>query len=116
MADDYGQKIPVEITTSTMFLDKQNLSKSRYILGSIFCDYETDADIEVTIYYRRNNKLEWESLSPITLLKENKRYFQKLPNMGAVIDFYVKINTTVTSFILTSFKVFIKSKTTGKFS
>jgi hypothetical protein len=117
MADDYGNKIPVTILTSPVILDKADLSNERFILGYIVVSYEIDEDATITIYYKRNDEMEYEALESITLSKDKKRLYRKLPlKIGSVIDYYVKLDGSFEEFQITTFKMFIKIVTVGKHS
>jgi hypothetical protein len=115
MSNDFGSKIKVDIQSAPYLLDEGPKSNNRIVLGYLSSVYEFDADATVTIFFRRNELMQWESLSPITLSKDVKRFFQKLPLIGEVIDFYIQLTGEFINFTLTSLKVSKKELPVGKF-
>lgn len=116
MADDYTELIPIELITSPILLDKKTqLSSQRYILGYLVADYVIDQDATVVIYYRKDNDMVYKSLDPITLSKDKKRFYRKLPlRIGSVIDYYVTVNGSFKEFLFTTFKLRVKILPVGK--
>ena len=114
MADN-GNNIPVIIESSPVQTDEELKTNSRMILGYLSAKYESDADITVTISFKRDNDMEWENSDPITLSKDEKRYKGQLPLGLSVIDFYViaELNPTE-DFWISSLKVHIKTSSCGK--
>lgn len=116
MSNDYGEKIRVNLKTSPVQLDKQSkISGDRFILGYLVMVYDIDQDAEVTIYYKRDASMAWESLDPITISKDQKRLYRKLPlSIGSVIDYYVDFDGDFEELEITTMKLKIKGKLVGK--
>jgi hypothetical protein len=116
MADDYTQPIEVDIISSVVQLDdKTQLSNERFVLGWMVIVYEIDEDATLDLYYRRNRDMEFTAMNSITLSKDHKRFYRRLPlNIGSVIDFYIKVSGNFKEFQITSFKIFTKIIPTGK--
>jgi hypothetical protein len=86
------------------------------VLGYLSAKYQSDADISVTIYFKRDDDMDWESLSPITMSAEEGRYFGRLPLGLSVIDYYVTVESSPSNtFWISSLKILMKSLPTGKF-
>jgi hypothetical protein len=113
---DNGQNIPVILNFSSVQTDEELKSNSRMVLGFLSAKYESDSDITVTIYFKRDNDMEWENTVPITMSAEEGRYFGKLPLGLSVIDYYVTVESSpLETFWISSLKVFIKTLPAGKF-
>ena len=114
--NDNGHKIKVEIKTTPVRLDKRTkLSNDRIILGYFVMDYNFDEDATVTLYYRRDDTMNYSNTEPIIVKKGNKRIVRKLPlDIGDVIDYYVKIAGEFKTFIITSAKLLIKTVPIGR--
>ncbi len=116
MTTDANNHIEVDFQSSVYSIEENLQSNRRLNLGYIsgVYDVETEDEVYVTIYYKRNNELRWESTT-FQLNKEDNRFYQKLPAGLTVIEFYVRIYGWVTEFELTSCKVSVKEKLLGKF-
>jgi hypothetical protein len=115
MADDYGNKIPVQIISAPVLLDEEAGSSARYVLGYLTSVYETDEDITVLLFVRRNDGMVYEQVDSFLLSKTKKRFKRKIKLVGSIIDFYIKLDTEVKEYVITSLKVSGKALTTGKF-
>jgi hypothetical protein len=113
---DNGQNIPVILNFSPVQTDEELKSNSRMVLGYLSAKYESDADITVTIYFKRDDGMEWENTDPIIMSVDEGRYFGKLPLGLSVIDYYVTVKSSpLETFWISSLKVFIKTLPSGKF-
>lgn len=115
MADDYGNSIAVQIVAAPILLDETVNKGARFVLGYLKAVYETDEDITVTIYVRRNSSMEYELVDTHTLSKDNKRYKRKIKLVGSVIDYYPQLDITGKDFVITSLTINRKIFTTGKY-
>jgi hypothetical protein len=114
--NDNGQSIPVILNFSPVMTDEESKTNSRMILGYLSAKYESDADIMITISFKRDNDMAWENTDPITLSKDEKRYKGQLPLGLSVIDFYISAEVSpAEDFWISSLKVHIKTLPTGKF-
>lgn len=113
---DNGNKILVDIQSAPYLLDKDGKGNIRMVLGYVAADYDIDNDAEVIVFFKRGNEMQWESLSPITLSKDAKRFYQKLPLIGSIIDFYIQLTGEFTNFQLSSLKLNYKTAQSGKYS
>ena len=113
---DNGQLIDIVIDSSPVQSDEDLKSNSRMVLGYLSAKYLTDADITVTLFFKRNDDMEWESLQAATLSLDKKRYFGKLPLGLTVIYDYVEVTAAINYiFEITSLKVHQKPLMVGKF-
>jgi hypothetical protein len=113
---DIGQNIPVILNFSPVQTDEELKSNTRMVLGYLSAKYESDADITVKIYFKRNNYMDWENTAPITMTAEEGRYFGKLPLGLSLIDYYVTVESSpLEVFRISSLKVLIKTLPAGKF-
>jgi len=86
------------------------------VLGYLSAKYQSDADITVTIYFKRDDDMDWESTEGIIMSAEEGRYFGQLPRGLSVIDYYVTVESSpYETFWISSLKVLIKTLPTGKF-
>lgn len=90
MADN-GNAIDIDVECSPIQTDEELKSNNRFVLGYVEANYMTDSDLTLTIYVKRDNDLQWEEATTITLGKFSKRYFGLLPQGLSVIDFYVSL-------------------------
>lgn len=118
MADDYGNIIPVTILTSPILLDETAMfSNHRFVLGYLVMVYKIDNDAEMTIYVKKNNDMDYEAVSKITVASGKKRIYRKLPlDIGAVMDFYIKFTGDFKDLTITTLKILVKNKIVGKHS
>jgi hypothetical protein len=116
MPSDKGIKIPVEIITTPVMLDKNTtLSNDRYVLGYLSADYNTDEDTTITIFARRGENLVFDIVDTIILPKGNKRFYRKLPlTIGSVVDYFCRLTGDFKEFRFTTLKLLVKMKTVGK--
>jgi len=114
---DNGEHIEISFDSSIYSVDKNSYSNRRIVLGYISGVYnvETDDEVYATVYYKRNEHLEWESIT-YKIKKDEKRFYQKLPAGLTVIEFYIRIFGWVKEFELTSLKVSVKEIAIGKFA
>jgi len=77
---DNGEHIEISFDSSIYSVDKNSYSNRRIVLGYISGVYnvETDDEVYATVYYKRNEHLEWESIT-YKIKKDEKRFYQKLP-------------------------------------
>jgi hypothetical protein len=113
---DYGDiKIPVIFESSDIMVDEEMKSNQRLVLGYVSCKYESDSDFEITVYYKRDNAMNWENIDPFTVSKDERRFFQRLPIGLSCIDAYAKLSGDFGELIITSFKLHAKPAVVGKF-
>lgn len=116
---DAGNAIEIDLSSSEYNIFENGRSNFRYILGYIsgeFLEIETDENLFVTVYFKRNIDLVWESVT-FQLNAGEKIFYQKLPAGLLVTHFYVRLYGWITDgFELSSFKVSIKEIPIGKFA
>ena len=112
---DNGSKIPVIFESNDIMVDEEMKSNQRLVLGYVSCKYESDSDFDITVYYKRDSAMSWESITLKTASKDEKRYFQRLPIGLTCIDAYAKLAGEFGELIITSFKLHIKPAVVGKF-
>jgi len=114
--DDLGTKIKVDIQSAPYLLDEVQKSDQRIVLGYLTSIFDIDNDAAVIIFFKRDTGMQWESIDPITLSKDVKRVYQKIPLIGSIIDFYIQLTGDFTNFELTTLKVNYKITPSGKYS
>jgi hypothetical protein len=113
---DQGQSIPVILNFSPVQTDEELKSNSRMVLGYLSAKFQSDADITVTIYFKRDDDMEWENTAGIVMSASEGRYFGQLPQGLSVIDYYVTVESSPSNtFWISSLKILMKSLPTGKF-
>jgi hypothetical protein len=113
---DNRQNIAVVLNFSPIQTDEELKSDSRMVLGYLSAKYESDADITVTIYIKRDEDMDWENTEGIIMSAEEGRYFRQLPQGLSVIDYYVTVESSpLETFWISSLKILMKSLPTGKF-
>jgi len=56
---DQGQPVNVILEFSPIQTDEELKSNSRMVLGYLSARYESDADLTVTIYFKRDDDMDW---------------------------------------------------------
>lgn len=112
---DLTEKISVVFESGDIKTDEEMKSNQRIVLGYVSCKYESDSDFEITVYYKRDNAMNWESITPYTVSKDEKRFFQRLPLGLTCIDAYARLAGSFGELIITSFKLYLKPTMVGKF-
>jgi hypothetical protein len=113
---DVDQHIEFEFSSSSRKIDKYYPQNRRFVLGYISATYEaeTEGDIYVSVYFKRDNTLRWESVT-FKMNTDDRRMYQKLPAQITVIEYYVKIYGYATEFELTSLEILEDVISIGKF-
>lgn len=115
MPDDYSKKIRIVINSAPVQLDEENqLTNKRFVLGYLTAVYAANEDLTVKIHVKKNESMDFEEAITMTLTKDKKREYKKLPLIGSIIDFFVSLESELTEFELTSLKVSHKIVITGK--
>ena len=114
MADDYGQKIHIDITSAPKLTDEELKSNHRYVLGYLTAVFSIDEDATLYLYAARNETMEYDLIDTFTLKKENKRYRRKVKLSGSVLNWYAQLVGDFKEFEITTCRISRKLITTGK--
>jgi len=115
MADDHGNKIPVQVVSFPVQLDEDIQSNSRFIFGYFTGVYDTDEDVTIELYAVRGDDKDDELVDTFTLDKDKNRFRRKVKLVGSVIDFYIKLTGSFTEFEASTLKLSYKVMPVGKY-
>jgi len=112
---DNGNPISIQINFAE-FQSREEFQKlERINLGFLECVYNIDTNLSVIIFYKRTNEMEWEQTPAITLDKNKRRIFRKLPNGITCIDFYPQLSGSVNDTCeISLFRILTKPVILGK--
>lgn len=115
---DNGTPIQIEASSSEKSIFEDGRGNYRFLLGTIqgeFSNLSTEEPLYVSVYFKRNVDMEWESIT--FQLNSGERIFkQQLPAGLLVITFYISLFGWITKdFELTDLKIAVKEIPIGKF-
>lgn len=85
---DNGNSLNIIFEANPFQTGLESKSDMRVVLGYVSMRYITDTDLTLTIYARRDDEMEWESVATITIDHNEKRLSEPLPSGLSVIDYY----------------------------
>lgn len=107
--------IPIIFESREAKTDEDLKSHTRFVINRITGAINTDANLSLYLYVKKNNTMTWELVGTYTINKDYDRFAQRIHPVVSCIDYYVKVGGSVTTTCeITSLKVWQKIIPLGK--